>query len=72
MDQHETEIRDALREAFQPLERPALERDLWPQMLGRLDRASLRPSWLDCVLACVVPIWCVLFPRIIPGLLYHF
>jgi hypothetical protein len=48
-----------------------LRHDLWPRMLRRLDEAPTRASWLDLALLALFAIWCVIFPNVIPGLLYN-
>jgi hypothetical protein len=48
-----------------------LKRDLWPRMLQKLDERPFGASWLDWVLAALLPIWLMLFPSVIPGLVYH-
>jgi hypothetical protein len=67
----DNEFRDLLREAFQPPANAEPGRDLWPRMLRRLDRGETRRPWLDWVLAAVAVAWMVLFPEVIPSLMYH-
>ena len=63
-------LKELLKETFAPVD-SELQRDLWPQMLARLDRQPSRVPWLDWALLALVAIWCFLSPGIIPVLLYH-
>lgn len=69
-EQNEEQIRELLKKVMRPPE-TELNRDLWPQMLGRLDARPLQVPWFDWALAGLVAIWCLLFPVALPGLLYH-
>ena len=68
---HENELRALLRREFPPVENAELRRDLWPQMLRRLDTQPLRVPWFDWVLAAAAAAILVLFPNAIPALLYQ-
>lgn len=46
-------------------------RDLWPEMLRKLDRRPIRVHWLDWVLMAAGGAWIAAFPQVIPSLLYH-
>jgi hypothetical protein len=49
-----------------------LRRDLWPQMLQRLDEAQpVRVPWFDWVLATLASAVLIFFPSVIPAVLYH-
>ena len=74
MNSHDdNEIRDLLKQALPPLADTELRRDLWPQMLERLDAGpSLRVPWFDWALAALLSAALLLFPGVIPALLYHF
>jgi hypothetical protein len=49
-----------------------LHRDLWPQMLQRLEQQhSIRVPWFDWALAAIAAATVILFPGVIPALLYH-
>jgi hypothetical protein len=66
---NDEELRKVLRaSAWRDTE---LARDLWPKMLTRLDQRPSGIFWLDWVLMALLAIWCVLFPAMIPGLVYH-
>jgi hypothetical protein len=64
-------IEKILREAIPPLGRNALQRDLWPQMRQRLEVRSFTVSWFDWSLIAACLIWLVVFPEVIPALVYH-
>ena len=64
-------MKELLRKAIPPVEDAQLKRDLWPQMLARLDRQPVRVSWLDWALVALALAWCVVFPEAIPGLFYQ-
>lgn len=69
--QHEKELRALLQSEFPPLQNAQLQRDLWPQMLRRLDAPPLRVPWFDWALAAAVAAALLLFPNAIPALLYQ-
>jgi len=69
--ENEEEIRVLLKREFAPMQDTELARDLWPQMLGRLDAQPLRVPWFDWALAAVLVAALLVFPRSIPALLYH-
>jgi hypothetical protein len=71
--QHEDarELRALLKQEFPPLQNAEPQRDLWPQMLRRLDAQPLRVPWFDWVLAAAVAAALLLFPNAIPALLYQ-
>ena len=60
-----------LKSEFPPLQNAALQRDLWPRMLCRLDVQPFRVPWFDWVLAAAVTAALLLFPNAIPALLYQ-
>ena len=71
------EIRDLLKEVITPMEDTELRRDLWPDMLCKLDQQPARVSWptpvpwFDWALAALLGVALFLFPGAIPMLLYH-
>jgi hypothetical protein len=87
MDKKEQEnLTELLKRSIAPANRE-LERDLWPQMLRRLDQgtrerqwfavlfspAALRSvPWFDWALLAVLVVGICAFPRSIPIWLYHF
>jgi anti-sigma factor RsiW len=64
-------IRKLLQDAFPPVDDAGPPRDLWPQVLGRLDEAPARVPWFDWVLAGVLATLLVLSPEVIPALFYY-
>ena len=69
--EEEGELRTLLKREFPPLQNAELQRDLWPQMLRRLDTQPLRIPWFDWALAAAVAAALLLFPNAIPALLYQ-
>jgi hypothetical protein len=65
------ELKTLLKNAIAPVQHAELQRDLWPQMLRRLDEQPLRVPWFDWALAAVLAASLLLFPGTIPALLYH-
>ena len=65
------EIKELLQQAFAPPKDPELRRDLWPQMLRKLDEQPPRVPWFDWALAAILCAVLLLFPGAIPALLYH-
>ncbi len=69
------DVRRELRDAVPPLNelknRVELHRDLWPDMLRRLERAPVRVPWFDWALLGVAGAAAIFFPALIPTLLYH-
>jgi len=69
-DQDE-KLRALLREALPPVAPVNLPRDLWPQVLRRLAADRVRVPWFDWALAAILAALFVLFPEVIPVLVYH-
>lgn len=69
MEQNDVELGELLRKAMAPVE--GLKRDLWPRMLERLDERAIQASWLGWALLALLLVWALVFPEVIPGLLYH-
>ena len=69
---HDDELRALLRNALPPVD-DARHRDLWPQMLGRIEAAPAgrRVPWFDWLLAAAAVVCIVCVPRVIPFLLFH-
>jgi hypothetical protein len=69
------DIREELREAVPPLDAfengAELRRDLWPDMLRRLERPRVRVPWFDWALLATAGAAAIFFPALIPALLYH-
>ncbi len=64
-------IRELLRKAIPPVADRELGRDLWPQMLQRLDEQPARVPWFDWALMALLAIWFSFAPEAISVLLYN-
>jgi hypothetical protein len=63
-------IRDALKQSFPPVN-TALRRDLWPDVLRKLDARSVRVPWYDWALGGLSAAMFLAFPRLILVFAYH-
>jgi len=70
-EENNKEIKELLQQALTPLKDTELRRDLWPQMLRKLDEQPSRVPWFDWALAGILGATLFLFPGAIPALLYH-
>ena len=71
MSEHdEREIREALKQAFPPINRE-LGRDLWPAVLRKLAARSTRVPWYDWALIGVSAGGLLFFPQLILVFAYH-
>lgn len=85
-EQEQKRVADFVKRSFAPANRD-LRRDLWPEMLRRLDERSPRWHWLavlfsarslsavpwfDWALLAVLIVGICAFPKAIPIWLYHF
>jgi hypothetical protein len=70
MNEHEEKIRELLKQSLRPAN-AELVRDLWPQLLRRLEERSAAVPWFDWTLLALVTLCLVLAPNTIPLLLYH-
>ncbi len=69
---NDKELRELLKQSIAPAKNTELSRDLWPRMLQRLDRQqTVRVPWFDWALAALLSAALLLFPGLIPALLYH-
>ncbi|HZQ25186.1 MAG TPA: hypothetical protein VFA89_20535 [Terriglobales bacterium] len=64
------QIGDALKRSFHPVH-TELERDLWPQLLRKLDDRPVRVPWYDWALAGLSAAMFLGFPRLIFVFAYH-
>lgn len=68
-------MRKELRDAVPPIDElgqeAELRRDLWPDMLLRLERPPVRVPWFDWALLATASAAAIFFPALIPALLYH-
>jgi hypothetical protein len=70
--QDDRDLRDLLKQSIAPGKDAELRRDLWPQMLKRLEQQQpIRVPWFDWALAAVAGAALFFFPGVIPALLYH-
>ena len=65
------ELQRALQASFAIKGQEELQRDLWPQLLRRMDEGAVTVSRFDWVLAALLLLGLILFPQGIPALLYH-
>ena len=64
------QIGDALKRSFPPVH-IELSRDLWPQVLRKLDDRPVQVPWYDWALAGVSAAMFLAFPRLILVFVYH-
>jgi hypothetical protein len=69
--QDDKELQALLKQAIAPVTDAELPRDLWPEMLKKLDRQPSHVPWFDWALAALLSVALLLFPEAIPALLYH-
>lgn len=69
-DHDGNEIRQALKQAFRPID-DRLNRDLWPQVLRKLDSRSMRVPWYDWALIAVTVLTVLAFPQLMLVFAYH-
>lgn len=63
-------LKDLLRSALPPADRPGPSRDLWPQVVSRIE-ASPAWSWLDTGVAVAVIIALLVFPKALLLIAFH-
>ena len=66
----DSKLRDAVKQSF-PLVNTELGRDLWPQVLRRLEYHPASVPWYDWALVGLSTAMFVCFPRLILVLAYH-
>lgn len=64
------EIRDALTQSFAPVN-TELRRDLWPEVLRRLDARKVVVPWYDWALVGLSAVMFLAFPRLVLLFAYH-
>ena len=69
-DQELERIKSLLKEVYPP-QNTELPRDLWPEMQERLGQWTIRVAWWDWALLAAATTVILLFPGVIPALLYH-
>jgi hypothetical protein len=73
-EENNKEMKKLLKQAIAPAQDTVLRRDLWPQVLRKLEEQPapvVSVSWFDWALAAILSAILVLFPGSIPALLYH-
>ena len=70
-EENNKEVKELLKQAIVPVKDAELRRDLWPQMLRKLDEQPSRVPWFDWALVGLLAIWFLFFPQAVPILLYH-
>ncbi len=73
-DEINNEMKEILKLAVAPAKDTELHRDLWPQMLRKLDQQPIPVAmvpWFDWLLASLAGATLLFFPGIIPALFYH-
>jgi hypothetical protein len=72
-DPRDERLRALLKSSVAPVGDGELQRDLWPEMLRRLDSQApeRRFGWFDWLAAALVGAAILIFPGLIPGLLYQ-
>lgn len=71
---NDKELEALLRRAIAPARDVELRRDLWPQMLRKLNEQpalAITVPWFDWALAAILGAVLIFFPGSIPALLYH-
>jgi hypothetical protein len=69
--ENDKEMKELLKQAIALAKDTELRRDLWPQMLQKLEEQPTCVPWFDWALAAILSAVLVLFPGSIPALLYH-
>lgn len=69
-DRELEKIKSLLKEAYPP-QNAELRRDLWPEMQEQMSQRVIRVPWWDWALLAAASAMMLLFPGLIPVLLYH-
>ena len=69
-ERNDREIRDALKQSFPPVN-TELRRDLWPDVLRKLDARQVAVPWYDWTLVGLSAVMFLAFPRLVLVLAYH-
>jgi hypothetical protein len=71
MTEHDDrQIRDTLKQSCPPVN-TELRRDLWPDVLRKLDLRPVRVPWYDWALVCLSAAMFLAFPRLVLVFAYH-
>ncbi len=71
MKERDEAVKELLKRAAGGAADRELKRDLWPDMLRRLERPPVRLPWWDWVLAAALVAALLLLPETIPLVLYQ-
>ncbi len=69
-DQNDRQIRNTLKQGFPPVD-TNLARDLWPDVLRKLDTRSVGVPWYDWALVGLSAAVLIAFPRLVLVFAYH-
>jgi hypothetical protein len=69
-EQNDRQIRDALKQSFPPVN-TELRRDLWPDVLRKLDTRQVGVPWYDWALVGLSTVIFFAFPELVLLLAYH-
>lgn len=69
--QNEKEMAELLKQSVAPWKDTELRRDLWPEMLKKLNQQPVRVPWFDWALVAILTALLILFPGTLPAVLYH-
>jgi hypothetical protein len=70
MNERDGALKELLKRAMGGPADRELKRDLWPEMLRRIERPPIRIPWWDWALAAALLLCLLLFPETIPAVLY--
>lgn len=70
IEHDERQIREALRQSFPPVD-TELGRDLWPDVLRRVDAQSPAVPWYDWALIAAMAALLLYFPQLVLVFAYH-
>jgi hypothetical protein len=69
-EHNDREIRDALKQSFPPIN-TELRRNLWPDVLRKLDLRPVRVPWYDWAFVGLSVVTLLAFPRLVLVFAYH-
>ncbi len=69
-EDNDRRIRDALKQSFPPVN-SELRRDLWPDVLRKLDARQVGVPWYDWALFGLSSVMLLAFPRLVLLFAYH-
>jgi hypothetical protein len=69
-EHNDQEIRDALKQSFTPV-KTELRRDLWPDVLRKLDHHAVHVPWYDWALVGLSAVMFLVFPQLVLVFAYH-